>query len=183
MSDKEQKETPLVIDDNENEPEIEPEIEVVLQKVAKDDPQSAQIIEHYIAVQQTMHQGPMPSPDSLKDYAITLPTLPDRMMKMAEEGQKSKINQNVEILKLKSREIDIQEKEVEQAAIAHKREVQVQTISLVCAFVTVLVCIIGAFYLALQGKTEVALVVGGTTVVGIVAAFLKKNVSQTKEKK
>ncbi len=44
-----------------------------------------------------------------------------------------------------------------------------------------LICIVGSFYLALQDKTEVALAIGGATVIGIVGAFLKSNSKPTQQ--
>ncbi|MBF4249341.1 hypothetical protein EA004_30945, partial [Vibrio anguillarum] len=59
--------------------------------------------------------------------------------------------------------------------LANKRESNNQTLSLILAAFIVLFCITGAFYLALQDKTEVALLIGGGTVVGIVGSFLKSS--------
>jgi len=147
-------------------------IEGVLERVAKKDPQAALDIRGYIAVQQVTHQGPMPSPDDLKQYFQTQADLPERMMKMAEYSLENKAQHHRKILELKEKEIELQQLELIKADGAHKREILTQNISLGLAFITVLVCILGAFYLALEDKKEVALVIGGTTVIGIVGAFL-----------
>ncbi len=159
--------------EDSNKDEEHSTIEGVLERVAEKDPEAAEQISHFIEVQQFTHKGPMPSPHDLALYSKTLENLPDRMMTMAEISQSSKAAHHQRILELKAEEIDVQRFEVQQADDAHKREILVQTIGMCFAFITVLVCVVGAFYLALQDKTEVALVIGGTTVVGIVAAFLK----------
>ncbi|AZG35635.1 MULTISPECIES: DUF2335 domain-containing protein [Shewanella] len=157
----------------------EPEsIEGVLERVSVNDPEAGRVLSQYIEVH-TSHRGPMPSPDDLQKYSVILPELPDRMMSMAENSQTEKIKQHSKILELKSKEIEVQKLEVEQSDAAHKREIFTQQLSLILAFIVVLICIVGAFYLALNDKTAVALVIGGTTVVGIVVAFLK-NKNSTK---
>ena len=72
----------------------------------------------------------------------------------------------------KEKEIEVQRLEILQADTAHQREISTQKLSLVFAFIIVLLCILGSFYLAIIDKTDVALVIGGTTVIGIVGAFL-----------
>lgn len=154
-----------------SEPSIE--IEGVLERVAEKDPEAALEIGEYIAVQQVLHQGPMPSPESLKQYSLVQADLPERMMNMAEISQENKSIHSGKILDLKEKELELQHKEIDTSNEAHKREIGTQKLSLLLAFVTVLVCILGAFYLAVNDKTAVAVIIGGTTVVGIVGAFLK----------
>lgn len=108
----------------------------------------------------------------LKNIPSHLHNLPDRMMIMAEKSQDEKARQNSKILELKEKEIEVQKLEVEQADASHIREISTQRLSLIFAFITVLVCILGAFYMAILGETDVALLIGGTTVVGIVGVFL-----------
>lgn len=150
------------------------EIDGVIERVAQRDPEAVAELKQYIAVQQTSHRGPMPSPADLKEYLSTQADLPERMMKMAEQSQQNKANHNDKILALKAREIELKKLDAININEAHKREINTQSLSLVLAFIIVLVCILGSFYLALVGKTKVALLIGGTTVVGIVGAFLKK---------
>jgi len=161
---------------NENEPES---IEGVLERVTESDPEAAKVISQYIEVHRS-HRGPMPSPDDLKQYSLTLANLPDRMMVMAEKSQAEKSRQNEKILELKEKEIAVQRLEVEQADSSHKREISTQKLSIAAAFFIVLVCILGSLYLAIIDKTEVALVIGGTTVVGVVVAFLKNKSNDNK---
>jgi uncharacterized membrane protein len=155
-------------------------IEGVLERVAEKDPEAAEKISHFIAVQQVTHRGPMPAPEDLEAYSKTLADLPDRMMKMAELAQTTKATQNQKILELKERELEVQKLETEHADKAHEREIQNQSKGMSFAFVTVMVCVLGAFYLAINDKTEVALVIGGTTVVGVVGAFLRNTFARKK---
>lgn len=157
------------------------EIEGVLETVAKTNPKEALEIEEYIAFQQVSHQGPMPSPEALKQYSQTQEDLPERMMKMAETSLKNKAMHSDKILELKGKEIELHNKEIATSNEAHKREIGVQKLSLFLAFVTVLICILGAFYLAVNDKTAVAVIIGGTTVVGIVGAFLKSKTAIKKK--
>jgi hypothetical protein len=96
-------------------------IEGVLEKVKETDPESAHKIESYLAIQQTTHRGPMPSPEDLKNYALTQPDLPERMMQMAEKSLEGKIRQQDKILELKQKEIDLRTLEVSNEDNAHKR--------------------------------------------------------------
>lgn len=158
----------------------EPEsIEGVLENLSKTDPKAVEVIAQHIEVKS--HRGPMPCPEDLKEYSLIDKDLPSRMMTMAEKSQSEKSSQNEKILGLKEKEIGVSELEVRQAESAHKREIGVQKRSLNFAFMTVLVCILGSFYMATIGETSVALVIGGTTVVGIVGAFLigKKEKAKT----
>lgn len=146
-------------------------IEGVLERVTEKDPEAGKIISQYI--EHRSHRGPMPSPDDLQKYSETLDNLPDRMMKMAEKSQEEKTKQNGKILELKEQEIHVQKLEVEQASVAHEREISVQKLSLIFAFMIVLVCIVGSFVMAVLGHETLAAIVGGTTVVGVAASFLK----------
>lgn len=175
------KDNSLVSEEKIKEKVSAPAIEGVLERVAKQDPQAALEIGEYIAVQQVTHQGSMPSPDDLKQYFQTQADLPERMMKMAENSLENKAQHHSKILELKEKEIELQQLELIKADEAHKREIMTQNISLGLAFITVLVCILGAFYLALQDKKEVALLIGGTTVVGIVGAFLANKMDSKKK--
>ena len=150
-------------------------IEGILERVSNVDPDAAELIEEYIVSIETSHSGPMPTPTDLANYSLTLKSLPERMMTMAEKSLESKSSQNARLLELKDKEISIQSLEVNTANESHKREIFIQILSLIFAFTIVLVCIVGALYLAIIDKTEVALAIGGTTVLGIVIAFLKKS--------
>jgi uncharacterized membrane protein len=160
------------------------EIEGVLERVAKSDPQAAVKISEYIV--QKVHHGPMPSPEDIRAYSLTQKDLPERMMLMAETSQKNKARHADTVLTLKAKEIELNDKHLGNQNEAHKRDSLNQFISLICAFLIVVICIVGSFYLALHDKTEVALLIGGTTVLGVVTAFLKSNpakINNTKKTK
>ncbi len=156
-----------------NSNEAEEAIEGVLERVAKNDPEAAVKISEYIV--QKVHHGPMPSPEDIRGYALTQKDLPERMMVMAEVAQSNKAKHAEKLIELKAKEIELNEKHLSNQNLANKRESNNQTLSLILAAITVLICIMGSFYLALQDKTEVALAIGGATVIGIVGAFLKSN--------
>ncbi|MBF4232199.1 hypothetical protein, partial [Vibrio anguillarum] len=142
-------------------------------RVAENDPEAAVKISKYIV--QKVHHGPMPSPEDIRGYALTQADLPERMMVMAEIAQSNKAKHAESIIALKAKEIELNEKHLSNQDLANKRESNNQTLSLILAAFIVLFCITGAFYLALQDKTEVALLIGGGTVVGIVGSFLKSS--------
>jgi uncharacterized membrane protein len=125
----------------------------------------------------------MPSPEDLRGYAAVSEDLPDRMMVMAEKSQTEKTKHNEKILDLKAKELTILELEVMQAEHAHIREISIQKMSLSFAFVIVLVCIVGSFYMATLGHITIALAIGGTTVVAVVGAFLKSKMGKDKSVK
>jgi Predicted membrane protein (DUF2335). len=153
-------------------------IEGVLERVAQTDPEAAARITNYIV--QKIHHGPMPSPEDLQNYKLTQPDLPERMMKMAEISQQNKSKHADKVLELKDRELELNKIQIEKNDTAHSREIINQRLSLVAAFLIVLVCIIGSFILAWHDKTAVASIIGGTTVVGVVATFLKNKTSEKK---
>lgn len=142
------------------------EVEGVLEKLEQEAPTAARKIKHLIAVQSVTHRGPMPSPSDLGEYGKVLPNLPDRMMTMAEKSQKDSAAQQSKILELKSREMELSDR-------FHLRDLIQEYFRLTLAFIIVMVCLIGSFYLAMHGHETVAGVIGGTTVLGIVAAFLR----------
>lgn len=172
--------TPLserALESNGSELENKEPIEGVLERLAEKDPDAARKITKYI-VQQKIHQGPMPSPEDIREYAATQSDLPERMMLMAEKSQDNKARHADKVLALKQQEIELNIGALKAADLANQRESLNQKLSLIFAFIVVLVCVLGSFYLAVIDKTAVALVIGGTTVVGVVAAFLKgKNIT------
>lgn len=159
------------LDNNIEEPDAEEAIEGVIERVAKSDPEAAAKISTYIV--QKVHHGPMPSPEDIASYAQIQKDLPERMMTMAESAQKNKAQNTQTILDLKRQEIELHKQQLNTQHTLKTKELNNQKLSLYLASVVVILCITGSFYLALQDKTAVAIVIGGTTVVGIVGAFLK----------
>lgn len=153
-------------------PEVNSEIEGVLEEVAQINPAAAEKLERFIAVRQVRYQGPMPSPDMLHEYMQIQPDLPERMMCMAERAQESKIIQHEKLLALKEQELILNTTALNNEDRAHRREIASQNFSLALAFVALLVCILGSFYLAIEGHKELALILGGSTVVAVVGSFL-----------
>lgn len=154
-------------------------IDGVLEKISEIDPEASKLISQYIVAKS--HQGPMPSPEDLQKYSAVSKDLPNRMMVMAEKSQEEKSRHNGKILDLKERELEVLKLEIMQADTAHLREIGIQKTSLFYAFITVVVCITGSFYMAAIGQTSVAITVGGATVLGVVGAFLKSKKDKKKE--
>lgn len=147
----------------------------VIKKVEQEDPEAATVIQQHLAVQQVSHEGPMPSPEDLQKYGEVQSDLPERMMAMAENSLNQKAGHNTKLLELKEKEIDLSSKEARKEERNHKRETCTQRISLVFALLVVLICILGSFYMAIEGHKALSITVGGTTVVGVVGAFLRNS--------
>lgn len=156
-------------------------IEGLLERLAEKEPQFATAITRYI-VSQKVHHGPMPSPEDIRAYSMVQADFPERMMVMAENAQKSKARHADKLLELKEREIKLNETQLSTMGKAQQRDAFNQTLSLLLAFAVVLACIGSSVFLAINGKDILAGVIGGGTVVGIVAAFLKsKNKSESSQ--
>jgi len=155
----------IVKEGSEDDPDTA--LEGVLEEVAKTNPGAAQKIQQIITVQQQSHKGPMPSPEALASYARVQNDLPERMMTMAEKSQDTKARHNDDILALKRLEL---ENEIN----IHDSESRTQKHSINLAFSVVIICILGSFYLAINDKTVVASIIGGTTLVGVVGSFLRR---------
>ena len=110
----------------------------------------------------------MPSPQSLEEYRQVQPDLPERMMRMAEYSQKSRVRHQNKILELKQKDIETDNTVISAESLNQK-------LSLLAAFIVVLICLTASVYLAKIGKDTLAAIIGGTTVVGIVASFLTRN--------
>ncbi|MCD8521175.1 MAG: hypothetical protein LRY66_08440 [Saccharospirillaceae bacterium] len=157
---------------------LDDDIEDALEVIQKDNPETADKMKHMLfAVQQTSHRGPMPSPADLRDYASVQKDLPERMMKMAEDALASKSRHNDALIKLKEQEIALRNKEAEVHSVEHKRETVLHAVRLVAAFIIALVCILGSFWMAIEGHEALAWTLGGATVTAIVASFLYRKIS------
>lgn len=132
-----------------------------------DDPQIKQLLEENpaqlskvltIASRIQHYQGPVPPPDILKGYEEILPGAAERMLSMAEKEQNHR------------HQIDTTETTIEKSFHRDeaKRDARGQYIA---AFLAVFSLSIST-YLSLQGHSVIAGVIGGTTVIGLVSAFV-----------
>jgi uncharacterized membrane protein len=97
------------------------------------------------------HRGPLPSPDSLRQYEQIVPGLAERIVKMAE-------NQS-------SHRMDLEQKVVNDQLGESKR-------GQYFGFAIAVICLVATLYLALQNHDTVAGILGGTTIVGLVTVFV-----------
>lgn len=148
------------------------DFELVLGRIAENDPEAAQVITTHMMSSKS-YQGPMPSPEDIQNYALTQADFPERMMTMAERAQENGAKHAEALIELRKNEIHLELVAINSdSSIDHSDTITQRLGMLISAFVATL-CISGSFYLALQDKTEVALAIGGTTVVGIIASLLK----------
>jgi uncharacterized membrane protein len=110
----------------------------------------------------TSHTGPIPSPEALEQYGQTLPSAPDRILRMAEKQSDHRM-------------------EIEKQVV--KRQLNQSGIGQFLAATIAVVCISSASWLALHDHDTVAGVIGGTTVVGLVTTFIYGKRSQQQDLK
>ena len=104
-----------------------------------------------IMQQVSMRSGPLPDPSELAQYQAIIPNGADRIMKMAESQLEHRI-------KIETTVIGSQQR---QAGFGQ-----------ICALVIALVALILATYAAVNGQPVFGGVIGGTTLVSLVSAFL-----------
>lgn len=121
-----------------------------------------------IAVSQESFSGPMPHPDILKGYKELIPNAPERILQMAEQEQRHRIEVENKMLEQNNRNII-------ESAKANKR-------SQIIAFILAFVLIASGVALTILGHAIVGGTILGTTIVGVVAVFITgKSRKDTKE--
>ena len=121
-----------------------------------------------IAVSQESFSGPMPHPDILKGYKELIPNAPERILQMAEQEQRHRIEVENKMLEQNNRNII-------ESAKANKR-------SQIIAFILAFVLIASGVALTILGHAIVGGTTFGTTIVGVVAVFITgKSRKDTKE--
>ena len=108
----------------------------------------------------SLRYGPLPEPEDLAGYAKVDPSFPDRMMRMAESEQAHRHAMNLAA-------IDAQ-REFDRADVATRR-FQLGLGALVSCVFGGIACVLG-----LYGQAWLAAIIGGSTLLGIVAAILGK---------
>lgn len=141
------------------------EVEGVLERVRKLDPEVALQVEQLISYQHEVHYGPMPSSKDLARYKEIQTDLPERMMKMAEFSLHQKGAHNTEILRLKAVDQENENK-------AHSRQIFTQNLGMIFAFLFACIGVGCAVYLAMADKTAVASIIAGGTLIAIVTKFI-----------
>jgi uncharacterized membrane protein len=131
------------------------------------------LISGAISSQVTSHSGPLPDPKTLSDYDTALPGLAERIVKLAEDEVKHRHDIDNEILKLHDN--------------ALRKDSEERRFGQLCGFgIGCISLIVSTIAIALHAETA-AIVIGGTTVVGLVTVFVtgkwKGNNQDSKEEK
>ena len=109
--------------------------------------------------QQQIHQGSLPSPVTLNQYDQIVPGAAERILQMAEQDAQHQ------------RDISIM------ALDAHRREVRLgQILGFGIGVLSFSTCIVALFL----GSEKTAIAIGGTTVIGLVTAFIKGRIPTQK---
>ena len=111
-----------------------------------------------------MHQGPLPPPEVLDRYEATNPGFANRLLLLAENQQ-----QHRHAIEAEANKANI--------ALAH-RTLDEQRLGQVLAFILALILIGSSVFLAVSGFEPLAAVLGGTTLVGAIALFLRKKAAK-----
>lgn len=112
----------------------------------------------------SVHQGPLPPPEVLDRYEATNPGFANRLLELAEKEQRHR---------------HAIEAETNKANInLANRALDEQKLGQVLAFTLAMVLIGSAIFLAMSGQPGLAMVLGGTTLVGAIALFLRKKAEQ-----
>lgn len=104
-------------------------------------------------MEQSSYSGPLPKPSDFAAYKETLPSAPERIMKMAEEEQEHRQHIEKEIIKSVRRE---------------------NLVGQIIGFVLALVCLCVATYLGLQGHDALAGAIMAISAVLASIFYLKK---------
>lgn len=102
--------------------------------------------------------GPLPDPESLREYELTLPGAADRIITMAETRL--------------SHRNDCEKQEVVSLVTDRKAERTERRLGQWLGFVLVILIVTVAFTAAMYGHEWFASILGGTTVVSIASAFV-----------
>lgn len=95
--------------------------------------------------------GPLPAPDTLKEYDVIIPGLAERIVKMAE-------TQSAHRIELEGKVVNSQLSESKRGQYL--------------GFIIAVICICATVWLSLAGHEAVAGVLGGTALVGLVTVFV-----------
>jgi len=100
---------------------------------------------------ESIHSGPIPSPEALQKYNEIIPEGAHRIMKMAENQSEHRIS-------------------IEKTVI--KSQINQSKLGQILAFIVALVCLFVSWDLAKSGHEAVASIVGGATIIGLVTTFI-----------
>ncbi len=113
------------------------------------------------SIEIVQHSGPLPAPQILAEYKKCAADAPERIIKMAEEEQRNR-------LEMKNREIDnIHKLRNEQS----NRENKAQFFT----FLIISILILGSFFLIYNDKSISGFITFGTTIIAVGIGYLTKN--------
>jgi len=121
---------------------------------------------HQLEVHHQSWQGPLPPPEQLAEYNAVHPGFAERIIRMAEqEGEHLRAREMLET------EAYLQQCEME--VFKAKEDVRLQHKGQTFAFIFAIGAGVATYMLAMAGHDWVAGILGGTSLVSIVAAFLR----------
>jgi uncharacterized membrane protein len=116
------------------------------------------LVARMIAISQESFSGPMPHPDILKGYKLLIPDAPDRILHMAEEEQKHRIEVENKLLEQNN-------KNITESAKANLR-------SQIIACILAIVLVVSGVTLTILGHSVVGGTIFSTTIIGVIAVFI-----------
>lgn len=132
----------------------------VIDSFGKLDEKTRSVIVELMLSRTEEHSGPLPSPDYLERYDKIIPNGGERIMQMAEKQQNHRIKIENKVITSQSRQ---------------------SVLGQIFGFILGIAGLASSTYLALNGQTTVAGIIGGTTVVGLVSVFVIGKKRQHKE--
>lgn len=148
----------LNITENESQEEIPKEVQEILDNPSISDEQKETLIE-VTQIKRSSFSGPLPPPEILEHYNSVVEKGAERIMKMAE-------NQAAHRMSLENRAISSQ--------LSQSKKGQI------FGFVIALLLIASSVYCAWAGYEGLAKILGGTTILGLVAIFVTGKILQRK---
>lgn len=134
--------------------------EASVAELLEKDPKKREELRHLLIARS--YQGPIPPPEMLAAYNEVLPDGAERILKMAEKQSNHRM-------------------ELEKTAIT--RQLNQSGRGQIFGFIIAVIAICISAWLAVQGFTVVASVIGGTTVVSLVGAFVYGKLHQREDLK
>ena len=146
------------LDPIEEEEDIPQEIQEILNDPELSDDKKEKIIS--VLTIKKSFSGPLPSPDVLQQYNNVVNDGAERVVKMAENQSKHRM--------------DLED-------FAVKKQIKQSGLGQIFGFIIALFCLSATVYLAVNGHESLAKVLGTTTVIGLVGIFVVGKFFQTKE--
>lgn len=118
---------------------------------SKDAGHKEQVMHSAVSMQKTTYSGPLPAPADFKAYDTILKGAAERILSMAEKNTEHRIKMEESII---------------------RNDYKTITLGQILGFILALLFLCASVWLAVNGHEVVASVIGGTTIVSIVCAFV-----------